>query len=99
MTRLTKAEVEHVAKLSYLELAPEELERHTKDLASIVRHIEKLNELDTTGVQPTYQVNTATNAMREDEVRESLNTSELLKMAPEHDDHSIQVPKIINLEP
>lgn len=96
--RLTKAEVEHVAKLSYLELAPEELERHTKDLASIVRYIEKLNELDTTRIQPTYQVNVVTNAMREDEVRESLNTSELLKMAPEHDDHAIQVPKIIDLE-
>lgn len=97
--RLTQGQVEHVAKLSYLELAPEELEHYTKDLTSIIRYIEKLNEIDTTNVQPTYQVNAVTNVMRDDEARESLAPSLLLQMAPQHDDHAIQVPKIIELEP
>jgi len=96
--RLRVEQVEHVAKLSYLELTPEELEHYTKDLTSIIRYIEKLNELDTKKVEPTYQVNAVTNIMREDEVKESLTTSELLQMAPEHDNHAIQVPKIIELE-
>ena len=96
--KLTKAQIEHVADLSRLALSTEEGDHLSEELTAIIGHVEKLNELDTTKVKPTYHVNALTNVFRDDVVKKSLETKELLQGAPAHDDHSFHVPKIIELD-
>ena len=67
----------------------------TSQLNSILGHIEKLSELDTEGVEPTFHVFDVRNVFREDEVRPSLPTEEILKNAPVRDGNFFKVPKII----
>lgn len=96
--KLTKDQVKHVANLSRLQLSEEDLEHFSKDLTSIIQYVEKLNELDTSGVTPTFQTIPLKNVLREDEVKESMTTEQLLHCAPDHDSYSIRVPKIIDIE-
>jgi len=79
---LTIADVEHVAALARLGLAPEEKERLRDQLSSILGHIELLDELDTTAIPPTAQVIALANVLRPDEVRPSLPRDAVLANAP-----------------
>ena len=96
--KLSKEQIEHVARLSCLALSPEEIEQLSHDLTSIIGHVEALNEVNTGSVAPTYHINSLTNVFREDEVTPSFDTKELLKGAPSHDDHAFHVPKIIETD-
>jgi aspartyl-tRNA(Asn)/glutamyl-tRNA(Gln) amidotransferase subunit C len=93
--KITKAEVEHVARLARLELTEEEKARMLAQLDSILRYMEKLNELDTRDVEPTSHVLPIVNVMREDELRPSLSQEEALANAPDRYDVFFRVPKII----
>ncbi len=93
--KITLEEVEHVARLARLALTPEEKERMRSHLDAILAYIDKLRELDTTGVEPTSHVLPITNVMREDEVRPSFPKEEMLANAPERDGDFFRVPKII----
>jgi aspartyl-tRNA(Asn)/glutamyl-tRNA(Gln) amidotransferase subunit C len=93
--KITKQEVEHVAKLGRLELTGDEKERLTDQLSNILTYIEKLNQLDTTGVEPTSHVLDIHNVMREDTPRESLPQERALANAPEKAAGHYKVPKII----
>lgn len=93
--KITKVEVEHVARLARLELTEEEKARMLAQLDSILRYMEKLNELDTRGVEPTSHVLPIVNVMREDELRPSLSQEEALANAPDRYDVFFRVPKII----
>ena len=95
MAKITLEEVEHVARLARLALTPEEKERMRSQLDAILAYIDKLRELDTTGVEPTSHVLPITNVMREDEVRPSFPKEEMLANAPERDGDFFRVPKII----
>lgn len=88
-------DVEYVARLARIELAEEEKNLLISQLNSILGHIEKLNELDTEGVEPTFHVLDVRNVFREDEVRPSLPAEEILKNAPARDGDFFKVPKII----
>lgn len=88
-------DVEYVARLARIELAEEEKSLLISQLNSILGHIEKLNELDTEGVEPTFHVLDVRNVFREDEVRPSLPAEEILKNAPARDGDFFKVPKII----
>ncbi|MBI2646671.1 MAG: Asp-tRNA(Asn)/Glu-tRNA(Gln) amidotransferase subunit GatC [Deltaproteobacteria bacterium] len=92
---ITKQLVEHLAKLSLLELSPEEVERYTQELDSLMGYFEKLNRLDTAHIDPTFHVEPPTNVFREDEVRESFKREDLLPVFPAQEDGAIKVPKII----
>ena len=92
---VSKEDVEYVAKLARIELSEEEKDTLTSQLSSILDHIQKLNELDTEGVEPTFHVLDVTNVFREDVVRPSLPTEEVLKNAPARDGDFFKVPKII----
>ena len=70
-TQLTKAQVEHIAKLARLRLTPEQIEKMTKELTSILQYVDMLGEVDTKNVAPTAQVTGLTNSLRDDEVRVS----------------------------
>ena len=92
---VSRDDVEYVAKLARIELTEEEKNTLTSQLNSILGHIEKLSELDTGGVEPTFHVFDVRNVFREDEVRPSLPTEEILKNAPVRDGNFFKVPKII----
>ena len=96
--KLTEKEVEYVAGLANLRLTPEEIARMAKDLDGIFVHIDKLNEADTTGVEPMTQVlyetgETAT--LRPDEERPSLSNQQALANAALSGAGHYKVPKVI----
>ena len=93
--KITKQEVEHVAKLARLELSDREKEKLTDQLSNILTYVEKLNELDTKGVEPTSHVLDISNVMRNDEPGESLTQERALANAPEKAAGHYKVPKII----
>ncbi|MEF2969285.1 Asp-tRNA(Asn)/Glu-tRNA(Gln) amidotransferase subunit GatC [Paenibacillus sp. M1] len=88
-------DVEHVAKLARLNLTDEEREMFTEQLNAILQYAEKLNELDTDGVEPTTHVLHLSNVMREDEVRESLPQEKVFRNAPEEEDGQFKVPAVL----
>lgn len=96
MTQITRDDVLHLAQLSSLELSEFEIKDLQNDLGNIIGYINKLSELDTTGVEPTYQVTGLSNVWRDDEVVEYGVTREgLLSIAPEQADFQVKVPKVL----
>jgi len=94
---ITKELVEHLAKLALLELTEEEVTRYTRELDSLIGYFEKLNELNTTHIEPTYQVVPEAIVFREDSVQESFKREEWLKVVPQQEEGAIKVPKIIDV--
>jgi aspartyl-tRNA(Asn)/glutamyl-tRNA(Gln) amidotransferase subunit C len=95
VAKITRAEVEHVARLARLELSEDEKERMTSQLDAILGYVDKLNALDTSGVEPTATVIPMVSVMREDVVRPSLNREDALANAPDREDVFFRVPRII----
>ena len=95
MAKITREEVEHVARLARLELTEAEKEQMTAQLDSILGFMDTLNELDTAQVEPTTTVIPITSVMREDMVRPSLTQEEALANAPDREDIYFRVPRII----
>ena len=95
MARITREEVEHVARLARLGLTEEEKERMTAQLDSILGYMHKLSQLDTSEVEPTTTVIPMASVMRDDEVRPSLRQEEALANAPDREDVFFRVPRII----
>jgi aspartyl-tRNA(Asn)/glutamyl-tRNA(Gln) amidotransferase subunit C len=92
---LSREEVLHVAELARLSLRPEEVELFTRQLNDILAYVQKLEELDTTGVAPLAHVIPLVNAFREDVVREGLSPEAALKNAPAREEGSFLVPRVI----
>lgn len=93
--KIAPEEVRRVAMLARLALTPTEEAQLTEELDKILRYVEKLNELDTSQVEPfTHAVNTV-NALRCDEVTNHPHPTILLANAPEKQQTSFKVPKII----
>ncbi|MEE9557877.1 MAG: Asp-tRNA(Asn)/Glu-tRNA(Gln) amidotransferase subunit GatC [Candidatus Brocadiales bacterium] len=96
MPLIDKKTIDHVALLARLELSDEEKEVFTTQLEDILKHIEKLKELDTSQVEPmAYVATTAKNVFREDEARPSIDLEEALKNAPSRSGDFFKVPKVI----
>ena len=95
MAKITRAEVEHVARLARLELTEDEKERMTAQLDAILGYMDKLNALDTSQVEPTTTVIPMVSVMRRDVVRPSLDREEALANAPDRADAFFRVPRII----
>ena len=96
MARISKDEVVHLASLSNISLTDDEVASMQGDLENILNYVSQLSTLDTTGVEPTYQVNGLENVDRPDEVIDYGVTREgLLAIAPEQSDNQIKVPKVI----
>lgn len=92
---ITKQDVQHVAKLARLNLSEAEEAQMTEQLNAILQYAEKLNELDTEGVEPTTHVLHVSNVMREDEVLESLPIEKVMLNAPDEEDGQIRVPAVL----
>lgn len=93
--KITRDQVEYVAKLARLELTEEEKETFTQQFDNILSYMDKLNQLDTEGIEPTSHVLPLYNVFREDEVRPSLPRDEALANAPDHKDGFFRVPRVI----
>jgi aspartyl-tRNA(Asn)/glutamyl-tRNA(Gln) amidotransferase subunit C len=93
--RLTRKEVQQIAMLARLRLTPEEEERLTEQLDNILRYMGKLNQLDTSGIEPFGHTVEVINPMREDIVTNQANAEALLANAPAKENTFLQVPKII----
>jgi aspartyl-tRNA(Asn)/glutamyl-tRNA(Gln) amidotransferase subunit C len=93
--KITKQEVEHVARLARLELSEQEKETLTHQLSNILTYVEQLNELDTTGVDPTSHVLDINNVMRDDVPEASLSQERALANGPDKASGHYKVPKII----
>ena len=93
--KITINEVEHVADLARLTFSQEEKELFTRQLDSILSYVDKLNELDTKGVEPTSHVLPIKNVFKDDETRPSLSPDEALGNAPDRAGDFYRVPKII----
>jgi aspartyl-tRNA(Asn)/glutamyl-tRNA(Gln) amidotransferase subunit C len=92
---ITREDVEHVAELARLELTAAEKDQFIAQLNSILAYIEKLNELDTTDIDPTSHVLPMSNVFRDDLVRPSLDRALVLQNAPEESHFFFKVPRII----
>lgn len=98
--KVTVEDVERVAELAHLELAPEETGRMLRDLNAILDYMAELNELNTCGVEPLSQVSELGNvigpsAPRADQVQPSLERAAVMPQAPETDQVFFKVPKVI----
>jgi aspartyl-tRNA(Asn)/glutamyl-tRNA(Gln) amidotransferase subunit C len=87
--------VEKIAHLARLQIDPAAKEASKKDLQRMISFVEKLNELDTTGVAPLLHMSDNVNILRSDEVNGSIPREEGLKNAPLHDEQFFKVPKVI----
>jgi aspartyl-tRNA(Asn)/glutamyl-tRNA(Gln) amidotransferase subunit C len=93
--KLTREEVQRVATLARLRLTAEEEAHLTEQLDKILQYMDKLNQLDTSRIEPLAHVIDVVNAFREDQVTNRPNPDALLANAPAKDQTFFQVPKII----
>jgi len=95
MTTISTSDIQHLASLSSLALTDDEVDGLRQDLENIIGYIEQLGELDTAGVEPTYQVTGLENVWREDEVKPGISRDELLELAPEKQNNQVKVPQVL----
>jgi len=93
--KISKEEIEHIAVLARLSLPEEEKELFGSQLSNILDYMEKLNELDTKGIEPTSHVLSLSNVMRDDIPMPSIPKEDALMNAPDHTEKFFRVPKII----
>lgn len=93
--RISREDVQHVARLARLELSEPELVRMQAELSNILAYIDKLRSVDTTGVEPTSHAVPLTNVMRADEPRPSFPLPDMLANAPDPVGDFFRVPRII----
>lgn len=87
--------VDKLANLARLRFNDAEKEDIKNDLQRMIQFVEKLNEVDTTGVEPLLHMSDEVNILREDKVQGSISRAEGLQNAPVHDDVFFKVPKVI----
>jgi len=96
--KIDKAVVEYVAHLGRLELGPDEIELYTSQLDRILEHMDTLNSLDTTGIEPTSHAVPVTAVLREDTTKDSLTIEDSVMNAPERKGNFFKVPPVIEVD-
>ena len=92
---VTREEVKRIAKLAKLSLTEVEEINLQKELSSILDYMDKLNEIDTSGVEPLSHPIPVENVFREDKVEKSISREDALKNAPDATEEFFKVPKVI----
>jgi aspartyl-tRNA(Asn)/glutamyl-tRNA(Gln) amidotransferase subunit C len=87
--------VDKIAHLARLEFENESKAQIINDMNNMLSFIEKLNELDTTSVEPLIYMSKEVNVLREDDVRHDITQQEALKNAPKKDSDYFKVPKVL----
>jgi aspartyl-tRNA(Asn)/glutamyl-tRNA(Gln) amidotransferase subunit C len=94
--KVDEAQVRHIALLSRLKPSDDEVRLFSEQLSDIVAYVEKLNELDTSDVEPTAHAVAVHNVFRDDMPRASLAPDQTLANAPERDGSFFAVPKVLD---
>jgi len=92
---IDKETVEKVAHLARLELAEDEKETMIADMNKILGFMDKLNEIDTSGIEPLVYMTNEINTVREDMIKQEVTHEEALLNAPKHDGDYFLVAKVI----
>jgi aspartyl-tRNA(Asn)/glutamyl-tRNA(Gln) amidotransferase subunit C len=87
--------LDKIAHLARLEFDEKDAEKVMQDMTTIVEWVEKLNEIDTEGVEPLTSMSHELNAFREDKAKTTLTHEEVLKNAPQKDENFFRVPKVL----
>lgn len=96
MTQISSDDVQHLARLSSLKLTEDEIEHLRQDIGNILGYVEQLGNLDTDGVDPTYQVTDLENIWRDDTVIDyGISREQLLALSPEQFNNQVKVPKVL----
>jgi aspartyl-tRNA(Asn)/glutamyl-tRNA(Gln) amidotransferase subunit C len=95
MTMISPSEVRKLAGLSAITLTDDEVTVLSDDVTTILAYVDQLQELDTDGVEPTYQLSGLTNVYRDDVVENGVNRETLLSLAADTQDNHIKVPKVL----
>ncbi len=93
--KINNETVDKIAHLARLEFDAEAKEQMIKDMNNMLTFVDKLNELDTTNVEPLIYMSDEVNVLREDEVKQTITQHEALKNAPKHDSDYFKVPRMI----
>ena len=93
---VSKDDVEYIAKLARLRFSEEDEERLARQLSAVLDYMDKLNELDTSGVAPMSHVLDVHNVVRPDDVDQRIPRDDALKNAPDADGSYFKVPKVID---
>ncbi|MFK7805592.1 MAG: Asp-tRNA(Asn)/Glu-tRNA(Gln) amidotransferase subunit GatC [Anaerolineae bacterium] len=96
MAKVTKADVEHIAKLARLDLTEEEKEKYQGTMASILEYADKLNDLDLTDVPPTAHAVAQQNVMRLDVVNSSLSVDKALANVSQSKDDQFAIQAVFD---
>jgi aspartyl-tRNA(Asn)/glutamyl-tRNA(Gln) amidotransferase subunit C len=94
--RISREQVIHVSELARIELTDAELRQLETDLSNILAYVDKLNQLDTTAVEPTFQVGDPGTPWRDDKVTNHPEPEAMLQNAPAREGRFFKVPKIID---
>ncbi len=94
---ITQELIHHLTELALLELTPEEETRYAKELDGLIGYFEKLQEIDTSKVEPTYHAVPIRNVLRPDDVKKTFKIDDLIAVLPFHEEGAIKVPKIIDI--
>lgn len=96
MTKISEDEVRKLARLSGISVNDDDVQRLQSELGAILNYVDQLNELDTEGVQPTYQVTGLEHVARRDEVIDyGVGQEQLMANAPDQKDGQFKVPKVL----
>ncbi len=96
MSKLTKEEILKLAFLARLKLSDDEVEKYQKELSSILEYVKHLDNVDVSGLEPTYQVSGLVNVSRKDQIIDyGVSNEELLKNVPVREGMYIKVRRMI----
>jgi len=97
MSKLSKKDVEHIARLAKLNLTPQEILKYQKQLSEVVSYVSELSEIDTSDIEPTSQTTGLTNVVRNDEVKANgLTQKEALSGTEETYNGYFVVPMVLD---
>ena len=94
--KLSREEVIQIAQLSRLHLSDEDIVLYQEQLSSILEHIQKLSELDTSNVQPLSSIEVPKSPLRPDVPRQGLSNHQLLSNAPKSRQNQFEVPAVFD---
>ena len=96
MSTITNDDVRDLAQLSGLQMSDDEVQAIRADIENILNYVQQLNELDTTGVEPTYQVTGLQNVWRDDQIDcGGVSREQLLALATERTENCVKVPQVL----
>lgn len=95
MAQSTALNIDHVAHLARIALTEQEKQKYSQQLGDVLHHIEQLEKVDVSGVEPTAHAYPVFNVWAEDAVASRMAVERLLQNAPAHRDHMIAVPKVV----